>query len=269
MLKILVPIAFVLPAILAQAVPSVTPALTLEQQEEFLKKAVVKSTRGSKKGVTGTTRATMSDGTVTHDASIQTIDENKAKFETPAGTEFNFQDSYKLNLAAYHLGKKLGLGGMIPPSVERYWNGKPASFTWWVDDVQMDEADRLKKKMEAPDKDKWSRQYLIMRVFDQLIYNVDRNATNMLYDKDWKLWMIDTSRAFRRHAKLQDAKALDKCDGALLARMKELTEAELRKDLGRWLDTGQIRSVLARRDLIVAHFEKAGPSKLYEYLPAK
>jgi hypothetical protein len=254
-----------LPAIYAQAVPS----LTIEQQEEFLKKATVKSSRGAKKGVTGTSRATMSDGKFTHDASVQTIDENKAKFETPAGTEFNFQDSYKLNLAGYRLGKMLGLSGMIPVSVERSWDGKPASYTWWVDNVQMDEVDRLKKKIEAPDKDAWSRQYLIMRVFDQLIYNVDRNATNILYDKDWKLWMIDTSRSFRRHTKLQDVKALEKCDGELLARMKALKEADLKRELGRWLDNGQIKAVVARRNLIVAHFEKAGPSKIYEYLSAK
>jgi len=90
----------------------------------------------------------------------------------------------------------------------------------------MDEVDRLKKQIEALDKDRWSRQYLIMKVFDQLIYNMDRNASNMLYDKEWRLWMIDHSRAFRRHAKLPNEKTLDKCEAALLARIKDLKESD-------------------------------------------
>ena len=196
--KFLVPL-LLLPSLFSQ--PAKT--FTAEEMETFLKKAPIKSQKGAKKGITGTTRATLSDGTLTHDASIQTIDEQKAKFEALNGTEYNFQDSYKLNIAAYRLGRLLRLDVMMPVPVERSFNGKPGSNTWWIENIQMDEVDRLKKKIEAPNKDRWSRQYLITKVFDQLIYNMDRNATNMLYDKGWRLWMIDHSRAFRRHTKLR------------------------------------------------------------------
>ena len=253
------------PSLFAQGLP----ALSLEQQEAFLEKATIKTARGAKKGITGTTRATMTDGTFTHDASVQTIDESKAKFEGATGTEFNFQDSYLLNLAGYRLGRMLGLESMIPVSVERSYEGKKASYTWWIDDIQMDEVDRLKKKIVAPDKDRWSRQYLIMKVFDQLIYNMDRNATNILYDKNWNLWMIDHSRAFRMHTKLLDVKALERCDSELLARLKRLNEADVKRELGRWLNSTQIKALLARRQLIVAHFEKMDPAKLYQFLPAQ
>jgi hypothetical protein len=73
----------------------VQPALTLEQKEEFLKHAKVVKTHGVKKGVTGTTRATLSDGEITHDASIQSIDEEKDKYATSHGLEINFRDCYK------------------------------------------------------------------------------------------------------------------------------------------------------------------------------
>ncbi len=265
MRRTLLAIIFVLPSVFAQGIP----VLTVEQQETFLQKATIKTTHGAKKGVTGTTRATMTDGAITHDASIQTIDETKPKFEGLTGTEFNFQDSYMLNLAGYRLGRLLGLEAMIPVSVERTYEGKKASYTWWIDDIQMDEADRLKKKTAAPDKDRWSRQYLIMKVFDQLIYNMDRNATNMLYDKNWNLWMIDHSRAFRMHEKLQDVKALERCDTELLARLKRLNEADVKRELGKWLNATQIKGLMARRNLIVAHFEKMDPAKLYQFLPAQ
>jgi len=37
----------------------------------------------------------------------------------------------------------------------------------------------------------------VVRLFDQLIYNTDRNLGNLLIDKSWRLWMIDHTRAFK------------------------------------------------------------------------
>ena len=245
------------------------PRLSIEQQEQFLKSASVKSWKAAKKGITGTSRVTLSDGSMTHDASVQSIDERKMKNETAGAVEYNFQDSYKLNLAAFWLAKKLGLESMIPVSVERNFQGKTGSYTWWIDDVAMDEVDRLKKKIQAPDKDRWSRQYLVMKLFDNLIYNVDRNATNMVYDRSWNLWMIDHSRSFRRHDRLPDAKGMQQCDMQLLRRLKNLNDDDVKAELGKWVDSGQINALLARRKLIIRHCEALGPSKHYAFLPAK
>ena len=258
-------LAFTASTLFAQTA-SQTPSLTREQKEQFLLKAAVKSTHGAKKGITGTIRATLSDGTITHDASIQRIDESRAKFEGSGGTELNFRDTYKFNLAGYRLGKMLGIESMMPPYVERKFEGSSASWSWWVDDYMMDDADRMKKKAQAPDKDLWSRQYLIMKVFDQLIYNTDRNATNILYDKDWKLWLIDCSRAFRMSTALLKVKDLEKCDRVLLAKMKALNLEDVNRELGPWLKPMEIKGLMARRDKIVAYFEKAGDALLYNYL---
>ena len=265
MLKIFITGVLLIPSLFSQSMAS----LSLEQKETFLKEAKIKITHSAKKGVTGTQRATLTDGTITHDASIQNIDENKPKFEGATGVEYNFQDSYKLNIAAYRLAVLLGLDSMVPVSVERSYDGKAASYTWWIENVQMDEADRIKKKIDAPDKDAWSRQYLIMKVFDQLVYNMDRNMTNILYDKDWHLWMIDHSRAFRLHKKVLSEKALEKIDGQLLARMKQLKEEDVKKQTGKWLTNSQIKALMARNKMIIVHFEAAGPSKIYKYLPAR
>ncbi len=243
------------------------PPLSAEAKAAFLLNASVKEKHPAKKGVTGTMRVTMTDGKITHDASVQTIDEFKNRFETPNGVEMNFQDSYKLNIAAYRLGKMLGMDSMTPVSVERMYEGKVASYTWWVEDIQMDEVDRMKKKIEAPDKDRWSRQYLIMKVFDQLIYNMDRNAQNMMYDKEWGMWLIDHSRSFRRYAKLLDPKILTKCDRVLLEKLKSLQEDDVRKQMGRWVDNMQIKGLMARRKLLVDHFEAKGEAALYDFLP--
>ena len=51
-----------------------------------------------------------------------------------------------------------------------------------------------------------------MRVFDELIANTDRNLGNMLIDRQWKLWLIDHSRAFRLHETLPSRRCT--CDAA-------------------------------------------------------
>lgn len=260
---------FLTSPVFAQTAASVAPELSLEQKEQFLLKAPVTTTRGARKGITGTVRATLSDGTMTHDASIQRINEEKARFEGEKGTEINFRDSFLFNIAAYRLGKMLGLGGMIPPSVKRQYEGSEGAWTWWVDEVLMDEGDRLKKKIEAPNSDRWARQTLIVRVFDQLISNVDRNVGNTLYDKEWRVWMIDHTRAFRLHAQPMNPKVLTKCDRQLLAAMKSLRKEKLKAELSPYLRDNQIHALLQRRDAIVKHFEKGGAEVLYDFLPAQ
>jgi len=236
--------------------------MTRAEQEHFLLTARITNIRAGKGGITGTRRATLVDGAITHDAHIQTIDESKTRFEGANGTEINFRDTYKFNIAAYRLDKLLDLR-MIPPSVERNVEGATAAVTWWVDDVLMEEGQRAKKGVEPPDGDYWNNQMYIVRVFDQLISNTDRNLGNLLITKDWKLWMIDHTRAFRTRTTLLAPKNLTRCDRVLLAAMKRLDEKELHRELDQYLRKAEITALLKRRDQIVAAFEKAAPNAIY------
>ena len=238
-------------------------AWTLDAKEQFLKKAKIVREHGVKKGVTGTVRATMREGAMEHDASIQTIDEFKPIFQSAQGTEMDFRDSYRYNVGAYRLSRLLELE-MIPATVERSFRGKTASYTWWIEDVLMDEGERLKSKQVAPDIDVWNEQMWAVRVFDQLIANVDRNMGNLLIDKNWRVWMIDHSRAFRRTGELKSPGNLTRCDRALLERMKGLDKASVKKAVGDALADFEIDAMLKRRDLIVEHFNKAGTAALYD-----
>jgi len=234
--------------------------LTSQQQEDFLTKAKVVQSKDAKKGVTGTSRVTLTDGALTHDASVQTIDDYKTSFLNEVG----FKDTYKFNIAGWKLAQLLGLDDMIPPSVKRSSEGKAASFTWWVDNIMLDETERRAKNAQPPDPEAWNRDNNVMQVFDQLIYNMDRNQTNMLIDQNWHLWLIDHSRAFRTHKTLKDQSALKSCDRKLLAKMKTLDEATLSKELGKELNKAEIQGLLARRDLIVKFFEAKGDSALFD-----
>jgi hypothetical protein len=132
------------------AVAADEPTLTKEQIKQFLATAKVVNSRQSAKGITGTSRLTLSDGTVTHDASFQAIDEHKSEMKLAMNTELNFVDSYKYNIAAYALAELIGMDDMLPVYVERKWAGKTGSLSWWLP-VKMDEAERHKQKLTAPD----------------------------------------------------------------------------------------------------------------------
>lgn len=238
-------------------------ALSRAEMEQFLLKARIVKARGAAKGITGTTRATLSDGTLTHDASIQTLDETLRELQTPGGVEFNVRDSWRYNVAAYRLDALLDIG-MIPATVQRDYRGKDASFTWWVDDVVMDEEERFKSKQDPPDKKDWNEQMWVIRVFDQLIYNLDRNLGNLLITKDWQIWMIDHGRAFRPHKGLLNEANIPRGERRLLQRLQALDRATLDRALGEYVGRQEIEGLLARRDLIVQHFEKLGEPALYE-----
>ena len=257
-------VAFVIVvALFAPAGAVAQQALTPEQQEQFLKTAKVVRTRAAGKGVTGTLRATLTDGLITHDASIQTVDLSMTEFRSNRGTELNFKDSWRYNVAAYRLNQILKLGN-IPVSVERYHNGKLGAFTWWVDDVLMDEGERLKTNAKSPDSLRWNEQMWHVRVFDQLIQNVDRNLGNLVIDKGWAVWMIDHSRAFRLSRDLKTPKNLTRVERSALERLKALDMDVINTAIGEYLTSFEKRSLLQRRDEIVALFEKGGAAMIYD-----
>jgi hypothetical protein len=235
-------------------------ALTLQQKEDFLTKAKIAQSKDAKKGTTGTSRVTLTDGTLTHDASVQTIDESKQFFLN----EIGFKDTYKFNIAGWKLARLVGIEDMVPPSVRRTYEGKPAAFTWWIDNVMMDEAERRAKNTQPLDADTWNKENNIMQVFDQLIYNVDRNQTNMMIDQGWHLWLIDHSRSFRLSKILKDPSVLKMIDRTMLAKMKTLDEATLTKEFGKDVSKAEVQGLLARRDLIVKIFEGKGESALFD-----
>ncbi len=232
------------------------PQLSEEQMQNFLLTAKVIKSSSTKKGITGVRKLTLSDGQITHDASFQSIDEYSATKRFDSGRmEVNFRDSYKYNIAAYELAKLLGLRDMIPMTVERKWGDKVGSLCWWVPS-KLDEEVRQKKKITAPDPEGWAKQYNKMVVFGQLVFDVDRNQGNILYTEEWHLWMIDFSRSFRNHIDLENPKALTRCDRELFAALKQLDSAKLAEATKRYLTTLEIKGVMARRDKIVALFEK-------------
>jgi hypothetical protein len=251
----------------ASSSPAVSvPTLSADAREAFLATARIIGQKPAPKGTTNTMRVTLTDGVLTHDASVQTIEVSKAVFETPRGTELNFKDDWRFNVAAYRLDRLLELN-MVPATVARRYNTRPGSFTWWVDDVLMDEQERYRQKKPLPDTTDWNQQMWTTRLFDQLIANVDRNLGNLLIDRSYNIWMIDHTRSFRLNKAPRSPESLSKVDRGVLDRLRRLDKASVREAAGEYLNDSEIDALLSRRDQIVAHFEKGGPPLIFDRRP--
>lgn len=255
--------------------PATPPAwLSDAEQEAFLAHGKIVKVRGAGGGgVTDALRATLRQGDARHDALVQSIDEQRPFKELGRSVELDFRDSYRNNVAAYRLDRLLGLG-MVPVSVVRIYDGKRCGFTWWVDDVLMDERARVKKQTGAPDVEGWNRQMRVVRLFDQLIYNTDRNLGNLLIDKEWRLWMIDHTRAFKIFTKLKAPGELStQCARRLLEALRRLDHDTLAAATRDLLSDAQVNSLLARRDAIVAYYDEQirqlGESAVLYELPSR
>lgn len=262
--------AFAVPLLVLLAFPplayaqTTTPApsaeLSTDQIRVFLKDAKVIRTRTTSKGVTAPKRLTLSDGNIEHDAVFQAVDEHKMVMNLGGGgrqstTELNFVDSYKYNIAAYEVARLLGLDYMMPVYVERKWGGQTGSISWFVPSL-MDESERLKKKIQPPNPTDWNQQMYRMRAFSSLVRDTDRNLTNVLVTHQWKVMMIDFSRAFRLQPELLHQKDLAKIDRSLLAKMESLTRESVKDVTTDYLTNAELDAMMKRRDLLVAHFKK-------------
>ncbi len=232
---------------------------TPEQIEQFLLTAEIVGARQLGQGVTNPWRLTLSDGSFRHDAAFQSVDVRRDGVQQ-VGTrgEIAFADSYHFNIAAYRLARLVGLGDMVPPTVERRWRGRPGALSWWIDDA-FDEKQRQEANRQPPNTRSWQNQTYRMYLFGELAYDTDRNQTNILYteaDDDWRLWMIDFTRAFRPFSEIRLPERIARVDGALLERLRVLDPEDVRAVMGRHLTVQELNALMARRDLIVAYVDR-------------
>jgi hypothetical protein len=252
------------------AAPAAVRPLSDAAMEAFLAKAPIVSITKLGTGTTRSRRATLSDGKLTHDAHIQIVDEQKTDRSARTLGDRTFVDSYRYNIAAYRLARLAGLQN-VPPSVERIVEGSRAAVTWWIDDVLMDEQERKKKNTSGPNAVRTGRQLRAMHIWDELIHNTDRNQGNIIWAKDWSLWLIDHTRAFQPVDALLKPEEVNACEASLLKAMRGLTEASIKNAVGDSLTRLEILATLSRRDRIVklldAQIAKQGEAAVIFTLP--
>jgi hypothetical protein len=159
------------------------------------------------------------------------------------GRRAGYMESYKAEIAAYHLDRLLDMH-MVPPVVERKVDGILGAAVLWIEDTKGWD---MKKPVQGPEPN-WSRQISRMKLFDQLIGNIDRNQGNLIYDSDWHLFLIDHSRAFTTRKSLDGIAPLATVDATLWKQIEALTPEAVETALGPWLSEDAREALFARRD---------------------
>ncbi len=190
-----------------------------------------------------------------------------AAWKNPEGMQQGYLEGWQYEIAAYRLDKLLGLN-MIPPAVEREFQGKPGALVLWAKNkyslLKVVE-NNIQVPVEA--RERIDNMKYLTRAWDSLIANEDRTQQNVLYTEDWRTIIFDHSRAFRSTgefaARLMNGRGGIKVSSQgtpflfkrlprwFVDRIGALTFETIRGAVGETLTDKEIKAILARRDLLL------------------
>jgi len=222
---------------------------------EFLRTAEPISETHLSGGINFPRKVVLEKDGIKADAVFRDVNEDKDKPTFGGGrNEIGFTDSYIYEPAAYELGLMLGLDN-VPPATLRKLHYKSGSIQIFIEHAK-DEKKLIEEHIELPKDQMWMKQVQMMNFFDALIYNVDRNRGNILITKDWRLWMIDHTRTFRKLPTLQEPVTIHQCERGVYQKLKALDEKEVRERMKPYLSSFEIDGLIARRKLLLDLIDK-------------
>ncbi|MBT5874412.1 MAG: hypothetical protein HOH43_13420 [Candidatus Latescibacteria bacterium] len=161
------------------------------------------------------------------------------------------RDDCIFECAAYALSGVLGINN-IPPVISRRIDGKKGTVQIWVEHA-MTEKDRRKKGIQPFDPVRWAQDWQMVEMFDNLIYNDDRNTGNIIIDQTFTVWMIDHTRAFRAFSELRESpeKYLKQIEVGVWDRLQTVEDLSIKEALQPFLQSYEIDGLLKRRRNLV------------------
>jgi len=166
-----------------------------------------------------------------------------------------FRDTWMFEIAAYELSELLGIG-RVPPVVARTIDGVPGSIQIWMEETTPEDLMVKDGRLDPPDTTSYLQQKSIMLVFDALIANSDRNQGNLLIDRDWNIWFIDQTRAFRETSALIDKEEIKTCERSLYQALRETTDEAIQERVESYLTSDEMTKLRRRHGKLVKYIEK-------------
>jgi hypothetical protein len=242
----------------ARDIESVGEYLDDETIETILREGEVLEIEEIGTGVTRPKRVLLQHNGRNRYAAFKTYDVCKQGItHLKGGVEINFTDRYQYEVAAYRIDRFLALG-QVPVAVIRSINGETGVLVDWVEDA-ITGKELKDRELETRDRLTYIKQHTLMILFDALIGNTDRNLCNRLITPhDWKLYLIDHTRAFRTVSKLPDryVHGLDPIPKSIYDRLVRLDFKKLYDLTGDVLNRAEVKAVLKRRDRIIGKIDK-------------
>jgi hypothetical protein len=159
-------------------------------------------------------------------------------------------DSFNYELAAYELNKSLGFE-FVPPAVSKTVKDTLGSLQIFVENV-IREADRKRENLMPGDPEAFARAMADLKVFENLVYGGCENEKDTLIDKETgKVYRVDFSEAFAPENELIPGCEIQRCSRKLYQSLVGWDEAKVTTMLGNYLNEQELRSLYARRALIV------------------
>ena len=197
--------------------------------------------------------------------------EQKACWKNPSGIKDGFLEGWQYEIAAYQLDKLIGLD-MIPPTVEREFEGRQGALSYWAT-TECNLLEVEERKIERPETALAHIQKMnyIARAWDCLVANEDRTQQNVRFTKDWRMILIDHSRAFRSSKEFTDRLMFGKngirkyADGkpflfrrlprTFVEKVKALDFESIKAAVGPYLTDKEIEAILKRKTLLLAEID--------------
>ncbi|MDJ0657444.1 MAG: hypothetical protein QNJ40_25000 [Xanthomonadales bacterium] len=217
--------------------------------EHFLATAPVVKTEDVGSGITNPKRLTLSDGTTTMRAVFKYYDSDPGLEKSFSyRREHNSSDRFQYEVAAYRIDRLMNLQ-LIPAAVIRRVGTDEGAVQYWVEDT-FNENDRRDEEIKYTGICNLRSQYDVMDAFDVLIYNNDRNQSNILYTSDWQVFLIDHTRAFssRGGRPKMLARTRFKLQPMMARALTELSDQALQREMQGLLHKRQILGLQKRRD---------------------
>lgn len=221
--------------------------------EEYFRTAEILSSEYIGTGITKPKRVSLENNGIQQDASFKYVDSHPGiQSRNIYVSRNNDSDRYFHDVAAYKLDRLLGLQ-MVPVAELRTIEGDSGMLQDWVDN-SINERDRLEDEVPFTGYCNQTEQYRLRFAFDILIYNEDRNLTNILWSKeDFMLRFIDHTLAFRSSTNRprQYREVNLRISDLLRSKLLQLNEENLSDALLPYLHPRQIEAILERRDNIL------------------
>lgn len=196
---------------------------------------------------------------------------SKACWKNPSGLRDGFLEGWQYEIAAYELDKRIGLN-MVPPAIEREFNGKRGALIYWVTS-EHSLLQIMEEKIPIPKaafEHTENMKYLV-RAWDCLVANDDRTQQNFLYTKDWRVLAIDHSQAFRSTKEYTERLVFGRnglkkrADGGpylfrrlprwFVENLRKLDLRSIKEAVGPYLTEKEIDGVVKRKALLLAEIE--------------
>jgi hypothetical protein len=221
-------------------IPPPPKPLTPREMETFLRTASVTGRGAGPGGRTDAWKLTLESQGVVLPALFRYIDRRRPD---------PLADSFRYDLAAYALGKYLGLP-YVPPIVARTIEDVPGALQAFVTNARP-LPERREKKMAPPDPAAFEKTLADLILFQALVFDDCRNDKDTLVTDDGRLFRVDFSEAFAPDTGDAPGCKVQRCSGLLYRRLLAWEDKTVAGYLSRYLNEQEIAALNKRRNLLV------------------